>query len=603
MSLPVSNLVNVSVSLTPNGAAALSFGVLMIAGDSPVINGTQRFRSYSDITSVASDFGTTAPEYLAASLFFSQSPQPSTCMIGRWFSSAAAAQNDGGILSASQQTLANFTSISSGGFIISIDGTAHTLTGLNFTGCTNLNAVASTITAALPSGVVCTWNGTNFVITSGTTGIGTNASGTVTFASNPSSGDTLTLNTQALTFETTVSGANQILLGSTATATAANLQAFLMASTNALFTVASYSTSANVLSVTYNTVGTTGNAYALATSNSSAMTLSHATLQNGAPPSSVGYATSPLTGTDISSLLQLTSALSQALVPGFAAESPAACASALTLISPAWYGLMFAATATITNDQMLAVSALIESQPIKRVLGVTTQESGVLSSLITNDFASRAQAAGYNRTCTQYSSTNPYAIASFMGRAFSVDYTSQNTTITLMFKQEPGVTAENLSTAQAATLKAKNCNVFVNYVNNTMIIQYGVMASGQYFDVIQGTDWLQNAIQTNVYNVLYTTTTKIPQTDAGVNQITNAIGQSCGQGVTNGLVAPGIWNGPSFGEIVTGQFLKAGYYVYAQPIALQSQASRSARACPPIQVAVKLAGAIQSVSILVDVNS
>ena len=172
-----------------------------------------------------------------------------------------------------------------------------------------------------------------------------------------------------------------------------------------------------------------------------------------------------------------------------------------------------------------------------------------------------------------------------------------------MFKQEPGVAAENLTAAQASVLQSKNCNVFVDYVNDTMILQYGVMASGQFFDTIQGVDWLQNAIQTEVYNVLYTSLTKIPQTDAGVNQIVNAIGGACGQGVANGLLAPGTWNGPSFGQITTGQYLKAGYYIYAQPVALQSQADRAARKCPPIQVAVKLAGGIQSANILVDVNS
>ena len=109
-------------------------------------------------------------------------------------------------------------------------------------------------------------------------------------------------------------------------------------------------------------------------------------------------------------------------------------------------------------------------------------------------------ALGYDQSVSQYSSSDAYAIASLFGRAFSVDFTANNTTIVLMFKQEPGVAAENLTAAQASVLRWKNCNVFVDYVNGWIDPQYGVMASGQFFDTIQGVDWLQNAIQTEVYN-------------------------------------------------------------------------------------------------------
>ncbi|MCT9017190.1 DUF3383 domain-containing protein, partial [Cupriavidus gilardii] len=45
-----------------------------------------------------------------------------------------------------------------------------------------------------------------------------------------------------------------------------------------------------------------------------------------------------------------------------------------------------------------------------------------------------------------------------------------------------------------------------------------------------------------------------------------------------------------------------GYYVYAPPIALQSQADREARKSVSFQVAAKEAGAIHTVDILVNVN-
>jgi hypothetical protein len=188
------------------------------------------------------------------------------------------------------------------------------------------------------------------------------------------------------------------------------------------------------------------------------------------------------------------------------------------------------------------------------------------------------------------------------GRAFSVNFNANRSTITLMYKQEPGVTGEELTENQATILKNKRCNVFVNYVNNTIIIQYGVMSGPAYFDEIHGLDWFQDAIQNACYNVLYQSKTKIPQTDAGVNQLTNAISGVCDEAVNNGLVAPGVWNADGFGELEPGQYLKTGYYIYAQPVALQSQSDRETRVAPPIQAAVKLAGAIQELDVIVDVN-
>ena len=72
--------------------------------------------------------------------------------------------------------------------------------------------------------------------------------------------------------------------------------------------------------------------------------------------------------------------------------------------------------------------------------------------------------------------------------------------------------------------------------------------------------------------------------------------------VNNGLVAPGVWNAGGFGQLQQGQMLSSGYYVYAPLVASQSQADREARKSVPIQVAAKLAGAVHSVNVLINVN-
>jgi hypothetical protein len=485
--LSVSRLVRVVVNLSPLAAARRTFGVLMIAGDSSVINGLERFRSYDTIEGVADDFGTTAPEYLAAVKYFGQTPKPKSLMIGRWLRVASSGFNTGGILTAIEQTIATWQAITTGGLVIVVDGVTKTLTGLDFSGAANLNAVAAIIDAAL-SGASCTFSGSQFKITSDTTGVS----------------------------------------------------------------------------------------------------------------STVGYGTTGA-GTNLAPLLKLTSSTSAGLVPGYAAETPVQCAAALADISNAWYGLMFQASTQPTDDQSIAVSDFIEALTVKRVYGATITDSTVLSAAVTSDLASRQKAAGYLRSFCQYSQ-NAYAVASFFGRAFSVNFSANRSTITLMYKQEPGVTGENLTATQANVLKDKRCNVFVDYDNDTKIIQYGTMSGPAFFDEIHGLDWFEDAIQNSCYNLLYTSPTKIPQTDAGANQFVNAIGGVCDEAVNNGLIAPGTWNAEGFGQLNTGDYLKTGYYIYAQPMALQAQADRETRVAPPIQTAVKLAGAIQEIDIVIDVN-
>ncbi len=352
--------------------------------------------------------------------------------------------------------------------------------------------------------------------------------------------------------------------------------------------------------------GTAGNSFTLAKS-SSALAVSAATLLGGLQPSSVGYAIAPSSGTDVSALLGLTSALSQDLVSGYAAESPVECVTALAAASTIWYGLTFAATTTITSAQYLAVASFVEALSVTRMLGVTTQDTAALSALVTNDIASLMASAGYNQSFCHYSSTTPYAAASMFGRMFSVDFNVQNSTIELMYKQMPGVVPENLSNSQANALQDKKCNVYVGYDNDTSIIQYGQVASGTFIDEVWGLDWFQNAVQTAVYNLFYTATTKIPQTDAGQNQVSNSISAVCGNqpggAVYNGLAGPGTWNSSTvFGSLTTGQYLPLGYYIFAPSLAVQPQADRAARLAPATQIALKLAGAFQEADVLVTVN-
>lgn len=266
-----------------------------------------------------------------------------------------------------------------------------------------------------------------------------------------------------------------------------------------------------------------------------------------------------------------------------------------------WYGLGIADSDALIDADVLSVATAIESASVSRIFAVTTQDSETLVTETTTDLASKLKAGSYGRTFCQYSSSSKYAALSAFGRAFTVNFNGNNTTITLKFKQEPTVTYETLTISQAAAIDAKDANVFVYYANDTAIIQQGVMSNGDFFDERHGLDWLQNFVQTNLFNLLYTSTTKIPQTEAGVTRLLTNVEQSMDQSVSNGLVAPGIWNGGPIGQVSSGDTLTKGYYVYAAPLATQAQSDREARKAPLIQVACKLAGAIHFADVQINV--
>ena len=200
-----------------------------------------------------------------------------------------------------------------------------------------------------------------------------------------------------------------------------------------------------------------------------------------------------------------------------------------------------------------------------------------------------------------YSSDSPVAAASVFGRMATINFEGSNTTLTLKFKQLPGVTAENLRSSQAEALKSHNVNAFCAYQNDTSILQEGITSGGWFIDETHGLDWLQNRVETDLWNLLYTSK-KVGQDESGATAIVSCVNKSLEQGVANGLIAPGVWNGDAFGALESGDTLSTGYYVYIQPFDEQSQSDREARKAPPIQIAVKLKGAVHFINVTITVN-
>lgn len=601
--LPISRLIDVSVNLSPLAAQAQDLSVLLLLGTDDVIDVIERLRTYSTLADVAADFGTVADEYLASTLWFQQAPQPTEIKIGRWANAATAARLVGGGVSNANQLIAAWTVINDGAFRIPMRAVQRSITGCDFSLVTSLNGVAAVIQAKLAAqvaGTTCVWDSVyqRFLVNVGGTAGVTSTVGFVTyppaaqgyflFTANPANLDTITLNGTVVTFVASGAVGNQINIGADLAETLDNLVTFLEASVDVQLVKFTYALAGAQLNLQAVATGAAGNALTLAEASTS-ITRSGATLTGG-------------TGTDVSAMLAMLSTSSGCYIAdGIAAETALAAATLFDLrFGQTWYGLNF--PSDMTNDDHIAVAGFIEAATNKHLYGATTQEAGAVSSVSTTDLPYLLKQLGYDKTMVQYSSENAHAVCSLFGRALTVDYNGNSTVITLMYKQEPGIVAEELNSNQVGVLETKNCNVFVAYNNNTAIIEQGKVCSGDFIDTITGADWLAITIMTALYNLLYTSTTKIPQTDAGTHLLTTTCESVLSQAVRNGFLAPGVWNANGFGTLAQGDFLPKGWYVYAPPVSQQLQADREARRSVPIQIAAKLAGAVHTVDVAITVN-
>lgn len=112
---------------------------------------------------------------------------------------------------------------------------------------------------------------------------GVKASGSITFVSQPTAAQTVTVNGVVFTFKSTaLSAVTDVLIGATVNASVTNLLLALQASSNTSVAIADYTaTSSLIIGVKYGLRGTAGNSFTLATTVTSA-TVSGATLTLGA---------------------------------------------------------------------------------------------------------------------------------------------------------------------------------------------------------------------------------------------------------------------------------------------------------------------------------
>jgi hypothetical protein len=267
-----------------------------------------------------------------------------------------------------------------------------------------------------------------------------------------------------------------------------------------------------------------------------------------------------------------------------------------------YFGLMMAAIPSQVD--MLAAAATVQALN-KIAFFVSNDEAAVASGgyvdLIRTGSLTQSRGLYYG------SDTSADALnymAAYAGRGLSTNFNGSNTTSTMHLKDLAGVQPDPSMTQSLLTLcQAAGADVYVSLQGVPKVFCSG---ANMFFDQVYNLQWWVGALQVAGFNYVAQSSTKIPQTESGMDGLKDAYRQVSEQARTNQYCAPGTWNSSTtFGN--QADFLanisQRGYYIYSQPIGKQLQTARAARQAPLVQIALKEAGAIHSSQVIVNVNA
>lgn len=214
-------------------------------------------------------------------------------------------------------------------------------------------------------------------------------------------------------------------------------------------------------------------------------------------------------------------------------------------------------------DNQMSVAKWCEAS--SKVFGWGDNDKNILINGTDNSFRRAKNQNLRNTLCVYDASANgdEYPEISILGRASTVNFNVANSVLILAYKKGPGISTADLSSGQVSALISCGGNAFISVAGNVMFYN-GRMADGTWFDSVQGVEWLTQKVRLNVFNLFYTSTTKIPWTDTGVAMVNQQVTLALELAKTNGLIAPGYDN--------EGVFYPEGYKVISTPLELlQSQ--------------------------------
>ena len=260
-----------------------------------------------------------------------------------------------------------------------------------------------------------------------------------------------------------------------------------------------------------------------------------------------------------------------------------------------FYGVMPATT--LTNEVLTGLARHVESLDVPLVLfapvvSYSTAVNGGLDQLYTGRF---------KRTlpfCCEAVSD----CAALMGTAMGLDLSHKTSAFALCYKTLNGVQPADLTQTQVNSIKAKNGNVYIARGYSHFLLENGTMANGQRYDEVLYVDRIAEDLQNAAVALLAENPDKMPQTDDSTAQFINRFSSILMNYTDMNVLTSSAWRGADIGPVSAGDVIENGFTLWADSYDDQPEADRLAHKAVPIQVALTLAGSIESIVITVNVQ-
>lgn len=271
----------------------------------------------------------------------------------------------------------------------------------------------------------------------------------------------------------------------------------------------------------------------------------------------------------------------------------------------------FGVMATASADQIGETDVLLAAAVLQALVKIGFFVSAVQAEIQTGGMIDLLRTGGFTHSRGLFYGDDSDAdinailfMACYAGRALSVNFSGSNTTSTMNLKDLNGVQPDPSMTQTIYNeAKAAGADIYASMQGVPKVICFG---ANSFFDQVYNQLWAVGALQIAGFNYLAQASTKIPQTESGMDGLKGAYRVVCEQAVTNQYLAPGAWTSPSVFGVpadLIANIAQRGYYIYSAPISQQSQTDRAARKAPLVQIAFKEAGAVHESDVIVAINA
>ena len=470
---------------------------------------------------------------------FSQAAQVIQTALAPAVTPATAGTLHGGEISTA---IDDFKLVTAGKLNISIDGTPHELTALNFSSADDLAGVAAVLDTALTAWATVQLEVDHLLIASKTTG----ASSSVGFASDPESASRAAPADLAAALGLTQAA------GATATQ-----------GTDAVTPPAPTVTFSSLGNVFRITSGTTG------------------------ADSSVSYATPPAGGSaDAATLLGLTEAAGAIVSPGMAARSEAENLEAVVKATRNWVTFMTAWEPEL--ESKLAFARWCNGYAPRYLYAAWDTDIKATQQLATGTFAEQVTELGYAGTAPVYGQARHAQFV--LAAAASIDFDETKGRITFAYKAQDGLEATCDDGTIAQTLIAKGYNFYGDYAtanDEFRFFQRGVCSgSAAWIDTYIDKIALNNDLQLALVN-LFANAKSLPYNRDGYAQIEAAALDPINKYLNFGAIRQGITLSSAqasqvnteAGIKISDTLSQRGWYLQVRDATAQVRAARTSPPC------------------------